>query len=371
MRTEILSFSVLCLLAATGQAQRTWSVAAAGGSGVDFTDIPPAVAAAADDDILLVRAGDYSELNLNGKGLKVLGEAGARVSIVAVSNISSTQRAVVTDFEVLLLLAVSATHGQVLLERLSIPFGLRAASIVGNADVRMSACDVLGPLWIERSEVTVTDSRLGGRASAVGAQPSLSVVGGRVTLSRCTVVGQSEFQTSLAAAAIRLEVGATVVVTDDGSNLIAAGVATNTPQPSAVFGSGSFVRDPRVRLFAGTAPPVVGPIETVRAMATLRALGAPVGGNVQVELAGAVGEPYALVVGLPSLPIALPHLGGSVGLSILAVVTQGVFTSTPVGLSLPVNAGVPPGLALAWQAVAGDGTGGFQLSNVATYARTR
>src|SRR5262245_50864538 len=54
--------------------QTVWVVDDNGGPGVDFTDIPPAIAAAADGDILLVKAGSYSHFTLSGKGLRILGE---------------------------------------------------------------------------------------------------------------------------------------------------------------------------------------------------------------------------------------------------------------------------------------------------------
>ncbi len=54
--------------------QNTWVVDDNGGPGVDFTDIPPAIAAAADGDILVVQAGTYSPFALTGKGLRILGE---------------------------------------------------------------------------------------------------------------------------------------------------------------------------------------------------------------------------------------------------------------------------------------------------------
>ncbi|MCI0586735.1 MAG: hypothetical protein L0323_07845 [Planctomycetes bacterium] len=53
--------------------QTTWVVDDNGGPGVDFTDLPPAIAAAADGDVLLVQPGTYSHFTLTGKGLRILG----------------------------------------------------------------------------------------------------------------------------------------------------------------------------------------------------------------------------------------------------------------------------------------------------------
>ncbi len=61
-------------------------VDAAGGPGSDFTSISQAASAAANGDVLLVRAGDYGqEVGLNGKGLTVVAEAGATVELNAIN----------------------------------------------------------------------------------------------------------------------------------------------------------------------------------------------------------------------------------------------------------------------------------------------
>lgn len=65
--------------AATALAQSTtYVVDDNGGPGVNFTDLPPAIAAASDGDVLIVRAGNYSAFQLT-KGLTILGESDARV----------------------------------------------------------------------------------------------------------------------------------------------------------------------------------------------------------------------------------------------------------------------------------------------------
>jgi hypothetical protein len=62
--------------------QSIWVVDDSGGPGVNFTDIPPAIAAAAEGDILLVKAGTYSHFTLTGKGLRILGE-GSSTTLVS------------------------------------------------------------------------------------------------------------------------------------------------------------------------------------------------------------------------------------------------------------------------------------------------
>ncbi|MCI0585418.1 MAG: hypothetical protein L0323_01095 [Planctomycetes bacterium] len=62
--------------------QNIWVVDDNGGPGVNFTDIPPAIAAASDGDVLLVQPGTYSHFVLSGKGLRILGAGAANTTIV-------------------------------------------------------------------------------------------------------------------------------------------------------------------------------------------------------------------------------------------------------------------------------------------------
>lgn len=65
--------AVLPLLAAAPSAD-VLVVDQAGGAGADFTAIQPAVDAAVDGDVIVVRAGSYQNLSITGKSLAVVGE---------------------------------------------------------------------------------------------------------------------------------------------------------------------------------------------------------------------------------------------------------------------------------------------------------
>lgn len=67
-------------------APRSWVVDASGGG--NFLDLPPAVAAARDGDLILVRDGSYSALVLDDLGVTVLAE-GTAVSIVGRSSVTN------------------------------------------------------------------------------------------------------------------------------------------------------------------------------------------------------------------------------------------------------------------------------------------
>lgn len=90
-------------LAALSPAQNTIVVDAAAGG--DFTDIPPAVAAAGDGDVILVRAGTYSLFTVDGKALAIVGAAGVQVGdagtlgSVTVSNLPAGRDLVLADLD--------------------------------------------------------------------------------------------------------------------------------------------------------------------------------------------------------------------------------------------------------------------------------
>jgi hypothetical protein len=76
--------------------QQTWIVDDTPGPGVSFNDIPPAVTAAADGDILLVQPGTYSHFNLSGKGLRILG-SGSSVTLVQGPNASGQSQTTIAS----------------------------------------------------------------------------------------------------------------------------------------------------------------------------------------------------------------------------------------------------------------------------------
>lgn len=97
MRTSRLHASLLPLLlfpALAGAQGQVHVVDAAAGPGTDFTDIQPAVDAAAEDDVVLVRAGTYGGFTLQQKGLVVTADLGAQVELtgqVVVRDLTVTQ----------------------------------------------------------------------------------------------------------------------------------------------------------------------------------------------------------------------------------------------------------------------------------------
>jgi hypothetical protein len=74
---------MLCALVACFLPPTIWIVDAASGPGTNFTDLPPAVAAAQDGDTILVRAGSYSATTITGKALVIRGSGAASTQVAS------------------------------------------------------------------------------------------------------------------------------------------------------------------------------------------------------------------------------------------------------------------------------------------------
>jgi hypothetical protein len=123
-RHATLSVLALLALAPLGSAQGAlWTVDDDGAA--DFREIQPAVDAAADGDVILVRAGAYASFTLDGRSLAVLGEEGGEVLIL---HGSITVRHV-------------APGQSVLLRGLDVAAGFAADT--------SSFVDCAGPVWVE------------------------------------------------------------------------------------------------------------------------------------------------------------------------------------------------------------------------------
>src|SRR5262245_16335265 len=97
--SKALSTSLLSLLlASSAAAQSVFVVAPAPGPGVYATDIQPAIDAAANGDVVLVKPGAYSTFTITGKGVSVIADTGANVvvnGLVFVSNVGASQFALI------------------------------------------------------------------------------------------------------------------------------------------------------------------------------------------------------------------------------------------------------------------------------------
>lgn len=160
-----------------------------GGPGVDFTELQPAIDAAAEGDVLLVRDGDYGGFTVQAKSLQIVADTGMpRVGSIAVRDLQPGQAVLLRGFRSAPVLAAAALEltndlGPVWIEDCdlgqtasppSIPValpgpGLRAAGCSGVALVRCQvrgghAADTAGlpGLTVESSSVWLYDTRVDG-----------------------------------------------------------------------------------------------------------------------------------------------------------------------------------------------------------------
>lgn len=149
-------FAPLCFLSLTPSiaVASIYVVDPQGGPGVDFTDMPAAIASAQVGDVFRVHAGNYHAFTLS-IGVTILADAGAAANFDVVS-LPSGQRAIVSGLR-FGTGQVDSSSGHVLLENLT---GLVLA-VHSSVDVRLRGCTGLSVL-ADASRVEVTSSSLVG-----------------------------------------------------------------------------------------------------------------------------------------------------------------------------------------------------------------
>lgn len=73
--------ALVALLALSAPAQSVWIVDSANGPGTHFQDLPTAIAAASNGDVLRIRPGTYAAFTLARKGLRIFGAGAGQVTI--------------------------------------------------------------------------------------------------------------------------------------------------------------------------------------------------------------------------------------------------------------------------------------------------
>lgn len=180
---KLVSFGlrlVLPLLAcsvALGQGQ-LWVVDKAGGPGADFTEIQPAIDAAADGDTILVHGGSYGAITIDGKGLTLVADSGAfaTTGAVVVRNLAAGSDVVVRALQLKEAL-LEANAGTVLLEAIDIgvPFLCGEFTSSGGKGLTVNACP----------DVVVVR----GRFLPSGANPGIAAANSGLHLYDCDVQG--------------------------------------------------------------------------------------------------------------------------------------------------------------------------------------
>jgi hypothetical protein len=342
-----LRFAALLFLSAPLVAQTTWVVDAANGPGTHFTDLPPAVLAAAHGDTLLVRAGTYNGCTVD-KGLRLLGGPGVVVqglslgstAALEVVGIPAGRELVVKGMTLQLsglfgmvgLMRVTNCAGPVVIEDLVAEAPVQspyptsptppAVQIAGCAAVSLDRCRLRGSPGLRVADSTVAV----GATTAAGIQggkfifsglpiassPALELARSTVLLTQPGAQGGDGFTLTIQpvgpSPAIRMNSGRLVVAGDGGSLLAAGSSGSILFSCSAVEASGDVLLDPDVRLTtAGAAPPITGGAAVVRArLPALTATGAAPGSNLTAALRSEPGHLELLLASSPIVPLATP-----------------------------------------------------------------
>jgi hypothetical protein len=155
-----IALALTCLPAAAG----TWIVDDNGGPGVDFTNIAPAIAAAAPGDTLWILAGTYTGFNLD-KPLVLVAEPGAKVQGGAGCRVNDLPAGAVVSLSGLAFSSqiwpiVENCAGTVVLDGLEL---LSSGVLVrASTDVRMRDCTMGRGLTVESGRAEVSECVIEG-----------------------------------------------------------------------------------------------------------------------------------------------------------------------------------------------------------------
>lgn len=399
MQPSLPSIASFFLLATTLAAQRTWVVDASNGPGTTHTDLPPAIAAAADGDTILVRAGSYSQFTTN-KALRILGRTGASVAIkdqkvqqaVQISGIGAGKTFVLKGLRVVgwrfraprEAIRISNCAGLVHLDRLVIPAACRTVLVrTCHSGIRIIRCtqvmisdssvQALDPVFADgstvsicRSKLTAEDSKLQGRGLAKGPSPNSPALLARsstVTLSTCTLRGGGGLSVGQLTRPGQPAIQATsssITIAGTGADTYTAGQPAfrqSTPTSAIAMSNGRLWVASAVKLVPNSgAPPVSG--THVRLPGTpvgLCAQSAPPGGVLQVRMVATPKETAYLLVAFPAAPV--PTKWGALWLD---PGSMAILAQTQVGSAGTWNVAVPVppisalrGLEVAFQALSG------------------
>jgi len=372
----------ICLLTATLSAQRTWIVDAAGGPGVDFTDLPPAFAAVRDGDRVVVRRGSYGPARLD-KAVQVVGEAGATVESMSLLGPPLEVTGIAAGRTCVLLglafrgtwrgpaLQVRANAGLVVLADLAIE-GLASPGLdVADCQAVAIANSLVRP------DLTVTHSTISAAGCTFrayhegepGGRMAVAIVATRATveLAQCTASGSDSTVLHAPSTPAIMAESTTLLLRGDAASRYTGGTLIGHPPSPSIDGRGSstLVVDPAIAL---TPAPVNLVSIAPRRMGSLTARGGAVGSTLDLELYSPAGDLHALFAALPVPPFAIPRFGVQwMDLASEVLLVVGVQGGTE-HTTFSFGRGSDPalrGLALTFQALSGPSLQTLALSNPA------
>tara|TARA_R110002072_G_scaffold141664_2_gene286897 strand:- start:684 stop:1823 length:1140 start_codon:yes stop_codon:yes gene_type:complete len=375
MHQLALTLAVSVLSGAVLAQNQTWIVDTANGVGTNFTDLPAAVIAAQPGDSIVVRAGDYTGVSVY-EGISILGESGARIVFggptytgILVSQIPAGQTCSVSGLQILVANPLSGSlhainnAGNVLFERITT---ISKAWVSDCANMRIEGCSLADLVVINTALSMSHSSGFGAGGGFNTSRPALQLTNSAATLSRCTLHGFDQVFSFPSSAAITMA-GGSLLVTDDGTGQIKAGVGQTR---SAIDGNGSVAFDSHVAFVpANGAPSIAATVTSAsQIIPSLRALGAPAGGTVNIDLFSQTGDAYFLFGGLMVPPTPLPFWGGSAWLMAPLMFESGFIDATQRAfVTVPVpSSPVVYGYAFTIQALTASAAGVY-VSNSGSY----
>lgn len=322
-----LAFCAIAVFSAgaTGiAAQRTWIVDFYNGAGADFTDLPPAVAAASPRDFIRVRRGVYSGFATD-KPLKILG-SGAGVGQISVAGLNAGESFVMSGLfgpaSLRLINNSGRVHIQNWSESTASPFNL--GEIRDCHLVSFTGCALRNGLMCLNSTVVLANSTVegfGGVGTPTISTPGLRIAGSRVYISMSAVRGHDSYppcrycQQDTTATPGIVSTRSTVhlgrgssVVGGTASPRQAGGIASN---PGIVADNTELFLDPEAYIVGSLGAPAIAsdrpPVFGHRP--GLAASGAPPGGRIDVTVSSLAGSVVAVAASRPGLPIYPTPLG--------------------------------------------------------------
>lgn len=361
----------------TVAAQHTFVVDHRGGVGVDFTDLPPALAVAVAGDTIVVRshANPYAGGTIT-KGIALVSDTSVLPGVaptlagpgLAITNLPASEAVVVRGFECSNAtgtgLVVSNCQGRVQLDSLAC-FELTNPGIVvqQSPSLTLRGCNLRGApaVQVSNSRVALDSCDMGGRPYNL-LVPSLPPLPALIADAAIVSVSGGVWQGGGAsfvppmpsAPAIVASNGSALDVRGGPTTIMAAGGSPLPPASIIVQGS-SLLLDSTVQV--PTPPSGTGTI-TIQRVPYLRVITASAGLPLTVALTSPVGDTVAALIGLPGRAMVLPPFGtlwiDPFGPVVAFSSVQSAAGTWNVPLpSLPASA---RGLTLATQGLSGPGT---------------
>lgn len=374
---------MLGLLAASLSAQATYIVDINNGPGTNFVQIQAAVTAVPSGSVLLVRAGLYQPVDIDGKALVVLCAAGTStgtaIPSLFIRNTTTSQAVTVHRLGGVGGCRIQNAQGPVTIESCGpydIPpssgaVGLHAIqsrqvavrSVVahGNPGARANdsvvvfeGCQLTGfpGFWTEPFS----------QLSAVG----LDMVRSRVELVHTTVRGGDGHGGFAGSAAVEMTLQPCTLVARGLAQHSLRGGSTSGALGYCIHGVGTAIVVPQIPMIGNPLVSTYIALTRPELPSLVSTAGVP-GTNLVTNRWGTPGSLYAVAIALPTPWIAFPGLGDPFWLDGASLTVEAVGIAPPVG---PVGVVVPVpsqaslrGFMVAWQAADLDTTGLLRLSN--------